>query len=339
MKKLSRGQLSKNSIDILHNKISDFIKTSTPMAQENALSLKKGIYNIRKIHLDIVNPESNGRKTYSQAVKTQLPPLKGDKQKPQQKPQAEWRQRLRWAKQNPETKQAQQVFKEQVSRQRKHQQLLEQQALAKRVKEAAKGKEEIKTFGERMSRESAVANPQVFQNIKRALAALVVYNKKGLQTTHAFSTTKGLLLNKHADAHSVLCLDSQKKIIIPAEAQVRDVVGTEFDLVSTMIPGIHPLKKKDFALPQQGELVELVVKDAKTIKTSVGSIVKLNSNVLGFKAAETDAHTDAGDCGSAYVNTAGKIVGFHFAGMQNNKTNAFMPVTEEFLKLFDTSLN
>jgi hypothetical protein len=66
---------------------------------------------------------------------------------------------------------------------------------------------------------------------------------------------------------------------------------------------------------------------------SVGQVVSVDEKGAHGIQMRCTVSTQEGDCGSAYVNTNGSIVGFHFKRGMKDRDNLAIPVMAELLQL------
>jgi hypothetical protein len=165
------------------------------------------------------------------------------------------------------------------------------------------------------------SNPQFkIHTVYQGMCELLDQNKEYVQS--AVSSSIGLVCNKHSVERVKFVKNQGKVFELDTTKRVKSVDGFHKDAVvidTSSIDGLVRLKLRYFDDPVIGQQVTLVTSQ---LKVSQGEVVSTNSGDV-----EITFSTVPGDCGSAYVNSNGKIVGIHYSAGVPGKTNLGMGVS------------
>lgn len=144
------------------------------------------------------------------------------------------------------------------------------------------------------------------------------------------STWCGVVVNNHSLANATHFKFGDKYF---PKTKVSHTLKTNTDLVVCMRVadgGPHGLKARRFEKPVVGQKVKVVREDGIDSEGVIQSVSEEGAQGLQMRVTNS---TDEGDCGAAYVNVNGSIVGFHFKKGAKDLNNLAVPVTDEFLQL------
>jgi hypothetical protein len=158
----------------------------------------------------------------------------------------------------------------------------------------------------------------------------VTLSKDGVELSQIVATHAGILVNKHAyelcDRFAFGGKDHPKTVV------AQEKVSGNADLILCKAYNGTPkaLTKAHFEIPKAD--IEVILLCAKG-KQSTGNVVCASEQGAFGTQMRSTCSSEKGDCGGAYVNTNGCVVGIHFSEGDKKKTNLAIPVTESLLEL------